>query len=236
MDVMVKIEKEEKQYKKSRIIFIMDRSGSMASIKSEAEGGFNSFVEDQAAEPGEATLTLINFDDKIETVHYELDIKHVPKYKLHPRGMTALYDAIGVTVTEFLATDDPDVKTIVQILTDGEENSSKKFTQQSVKALLEKVQAENGWDVLFVGANIDSKQYAQGLGISGAHAADFSYDSNGAKAAMKSMSLGASSLRGFSKTYADGTVMNARSIDMTKVYADASVATDLVDAVTDTIS
>ena len=220
MDIKVKVKKEEKQYKKSRIIFIMDRSGSMGNIETEAESGFNTFVEDQAAEPGEATMTLVEFDNKIEVTYQDLDIRQVPKYVIQPRGMTALYDAIGKTVTEYLATDDPEVKTIVQILTDGEENASQYYSQEAVKSLLEKVQAENGWDVMFVGANIDAKQYASNLGISGAHASGFSYDSAGAAAVMKSMSLGASVARGFSKLYDDGTVMNMASLDMTKVYAD----------------
>ena len=213
----------------TEMVFIIDRSGSMGGLEKDTIGGFNSMLKEQQAVEGEAIVTTVLFDNRYELLHDRIDIRAVSpltEKNYTVGGNTALLDALGKTirkireVQEHTAEDYRAEKILFIIITDGEENASQYYSQEAVKSLLEKVQAENGWDVMFVGANIDAKQYASNLGISGAHASGFSYDSAGAAAVMKSMSLGASVARGFSKLYGDGTVMNMASLDMTKVYSD----------------
>ena len=77
------------------ITLVVDRSGSMDEVREDAEGGVNTFIRQQAKEPGEALLTLVQFDTEYEFLHSGVPIQDVPKYELVPRGMTALLDAVG---------------------------------------------------------------------------------------------------------------------------------------------
>ena len=115
------------------ITMVIDRSGSMQSIRSDAEGGINSFIEQQKQEPGEANVTLVQFDADYEFVHSGVPIRQVPAFKLVPRGSTALLDAVGRAINEtgarLAAMDEvqrPGLVVFV-IVTDGEENSSREF-------------------------------------------------------------------------------------------------------------
>ena len=121
------------------ITLVVDRSGSMQEIRSDAEGGVNAFVEKQAEEPGEALLTLVQFDTEYDFVHKGVPIDKVPKYELHPRGATALLDAVGRAINETgerlakMAEPDRPGLVIVVIMTDGLENSSREFTKSKSK-------------------------------------------------------------------------------------------------------
>jgi uncharacterized protein YegL len=216
---MIQIKKE--QPTNARIVFILDRSGSMRSIARDTIGGFESFLETQKEQPGSATVTLVQFDDQYQVDYKDIDINEVPKLQFTPRGWTALYDAIGKTVSEMMAEKQPeDTKTIIVILTDGEENRSTEYTYGSVQNLLKEAQDSLGWEVIFVGANIDAVKTASSLGIKASNSVTFDYTSKGAVDVMAAVSYATSSLRGRSFSYADGSTLDAQNLDMSKMYAD----------------
>jgi len=112
------------------ITLVVDRSGSMEAIRADAEGGVNTFLTDQAAQPGEALVTLVQFDTHYEFVHRGVPVKQVPRYQLVPRGGTALLDAVGRAINETgerlskMAEADRPGLVVFVVMTDGEENSS----------------------------------------------------------------------------------------------------------------
>ena len=175
------------------IILIADRSGSMSSIREDAQGGINEFVREQQKQ-GNANFTLVEFDTEIDAVYKQTDIKNVADYQLLPRGGTALYDAIGFT----LANAD-NIKTtgkkICVIVTDGGENASREWEQKNVFDRIESLK-EKGWDFLFLAANQDAMATGMGLGISYGETVTFGYDSQGTKDAYAVASTYTSNLRG----------------------------------------
>jgi uncharacterized protein YegL len=214
--------KSKKAPKNTRIFFILDRSGSMASIADETIGGFNAFVEAQKAVPGKATLSLVQFDHEYLVVHNGVPLQDVPlldKTTFVPRGMTALYDAVGRTIAQFKDDNPKDTKTIVTILTDGAENSSKEFTYSQISQMIKQVEADHGWEVMFLGANMNAQVVAANMGIKASSSVTFDYSKVGAVSAMSSINAATSSLRGMSMNYADGSSVND-SLDMSKLYAD----------------
>jgi hypothetical protein len=152
------------------IAIVLDRSGSMQSVKTDTEGGLKAFLDAQRDAPGDTTVSLYQFDTEHETVYENLALDQVPEYKLIPRGGTALLDAIGFTVAavkakiKALGPDDRPGEVIMVILTDGEENSSREYTLPAVKKLIEK-RREKGWQVLFLGADQDAITVAANMGI-----------------------------------------------------------------------
>jgi len=200
---------------KARLVFVLDRSGSMNNIKNEAIGGFNAFVDGQKKVPGEADITLVIFDNIIETIHSRVGLNHVPvltEEVYTPRGMTALYDAIGVTITKCLEEKvSDDTKTILAILTDGEENSSKEFSGSTVASLISKVEKEHNWEVLFLGANIDVQKMATTLNIQGGKFASFT-------ASAKGMADTYSALNSAATTYRSMGAAACAAVDMQDLY------------------
>jgi hypothetical protein len=162
------------------ITIVLDRSGSMASVRSDVEGGFTRFLEDQRALPGECTLSLTQFDSEaIEDVYTARPIREAPVMELHPRGMTPLLDAVGRTLTrtrERLAAlperDRPE-RVLFLIITDGQENASREFSKAQVRELIERQRQVYQWDFIYLGANVDAFAEAGGLGIGAAQAAAF---------------------------------------------------------------
>ena len=166
----------------TEIVFILDRSGSMSSLTTDTIGGFNSFIDTQKQEDGEAILTTILFDDQYEILHNGVDIKTVKPLtskEYSARGMTALLDAIGKTINTVgerlnkTNEDDKPSKVIFVITTDGQENSSKEFTQSKVKEMIEHQTNNYSWQFMFLGANIDAVSTAQSFGISGQFASNY---------------------------------------------------------------
>jgi hypothetical protein len=164
------------------ITVILDRSGSMEACRSDAEGGLNHFIEEQKKAPGEALFTLIQFDNQYEFVHKGIPIQTVPHFTLHPRGCTALLDAIGRAINETgtrLAAMPEDQRpglVVLAILTDGMENASREFTQVKIKEMIEHQQHVYKWQFTYLGANQDAFQVAANYGIPLAGAANFSAD------------------------------------------------------------
>jgi len=147
---------------KTEIIIILDRSGSMQTIASDVEGNLVRFVKEQAELPDEGYLTLVRFDDIVERVFTAKPLKEVDMADLvvAPRNMTALFDAIGKTISESKerfekAAQKPD-KVIVAILTDGQENQSREYSRDSIRDIISDMEKKYSWEFVFMGANIDS--------------------------------------------------------------------------------
>ena len=153
------------------ISFILDRSGSMSSIKSDTEGGFNTFLAEQKKVDGECTVNLYQFDSHYEVVYENIPVADAPELLLTPRGNTALLDAIGRTVEgrgayyATLAEDQRPEHVIMVIMTDGEENASKEYTLDMIKSMLEHQQDAYHWQVIYLGANQDAIKVGAQMGI-----------------------------------------------------------------------
>ena len=161
------------------ITLVVDRSGSMEEVREDAEGGVNAFIAEQSKEPGEALLTLVQFDTEYEFLHKGVPIAQVTKYQLTPRGMTALLDAVGRAINETgerLAKMDEAARpglVVFVVMTDGLENSSKEFTKDRLKEMIERQQKEYHWHFTFLGANQDAFAEAGDMGIHAAGVANY---------------------------------------------------------------
>lgn len=174
--------------KLTEMVFILDRSGSMGGLESDTIGGYNSLLAKQQQEEGEALITTVLFDDRVEIVHDRVDIKAVAPLtdkEYYVRGCTALLDALGSSIArvannhrrmkeEFR----PD-KVIFVVTTDGMENASREYTYKKVKQMVEHEKEKYGWEFLFLGANIDSAETAGRMGIDADHAVNYHADSRG---------------------------------------------------------
>ncbi len=190
----------------THISFVLDRSGSMQSMVNDAIGGFNAFLAEQQAFPGEATFTLAQFDNIYELLYPFAniqDVKPLTKETFVPRGSTALLDAIGKCVNEtgkhLAATPEParPEKVLFVILTDGEENSSREFNHHQINDMITQQQNVYKWQFIFLAANQDAIASASRLGIDTTGGAVMGYTSqDGAAApAMAKMSSLVSSYR-----------------------------------------
>lgn len=154
------------------ITVVMDRSGSMNSCRSDAEGGLNTFIQKQKEDLGETLFTLIQFDTEYEFVHKGTNIKDVPHCTLEPRGWTALLDAVGRAISETgsrlekMEEKDRPAFVVFVIITDGYENSSKEFSKEKIKEMVEQQQNTYKWKFIFMGANCDAFKEAKSIGIS----------------------------------------------------------------------
>lgn len=153
------------------IAVLLDRSGSMQTIKSDTEGGLAAYFEEQRKVDRTVRVTLAQFDTDYESVYSNVPIDEVPAPVLQPRGGTALYDAIGKLITDLGAElaarpeDERPGTVIVVVLTDGHENSSREWTHAAVRSLIEQQQNVYSWDFLFLGANMDAVAIGSGLGF-----------------------------------------------------------------------
>ena len=151
------------------VLMITDMSGSMGSLAEDVRGGFNSFLDEQAAKGSDQKYTVVLFDHAYMPLCSDVEIKDVPrltKDNYMPRGMTALLDAVGRTVAGFdiskLGDDD---KLILVIQTDGFENASKEYSTVGIKALLDKCRQTGKFREIYIGAGVDSWSQAQAMGM-----------------------------------------------------------------------
>ncbi|MCQ2107553.1 MAG: hypothetical protein MJZ05_02170 [Fibrobacter sp.] len=172
----------------TEMVFIMDRSGSMAGLEKDTIGGFNSTIEKQKQEPGEAIVSTVLFDNEMEVLHDRIPIANVPAMtdkEYYARGCTALLDAVGLAihhignVHKYARDEDRPEKTIFVITTDGYENASHIYTAKKVKEMVERQKSKYGWEFIFLGANIDAVETARGFGIAEDRAANFVNDDAG---------------------------------------------------------
>ena len=171
----------------SELVFVLDRSGSMGGLESDTIGGFNGMLAKQKKEDGEANVTTVLFDDQVEIIHDRFPIaavKPLTDDDYYVRGLTALLDAVGSTVKKIenvqkrLPEDLKAEKVIFVITTDGQENSSNEYTATIVRRMIEAHQ-EQGWQFIFMGANMDAVTEAERLGISRKHAVSYRNDAEG---------------------------------------------------------
>jgi len=176
------------------ITLIVDRSGSMQSCRSDAEGGINTFIEEQKTADGDAVFTLVQFDTEYEFVHNAVPIDNITQYKLVPRGMTALLDAVGRAINEVgdrlekVGEEERPACVIVVIVTDGHENSSHEFSKSQIKEMIERQQSDYNWKFMFLGADQEAFSDAAAMGIS--LSSTLVYDVNNVRTAYKAASSG----------------------------------------------
>lgn len=161
------------------ITVVLDRSGSMASCRADAEGGLNTFIDKQKKEPGSAIFTLVQFDDKYDFVHRGIPISEVPKCTLEPRGSTALLDAVGKAIAETgqrlkaMPENQRPGLVVFVIVTDGGENSSVEYRKDQIKQMIALQQNVYKWQFTFLGANQDAFAEAGSLAIHTAGIANY---------------------------------------------------------------
>lgn len=187
----------------TELVFILDRSGSMSSLKSDTVGGFNSMLEKQKKNEGEAYVTTVLFNNEIAYVHDRAGISSVRPMTdddYVPAGTTALIDAIGETVRhisdihKYAREEDVPEHTMFIITTDGLENASHRFSSDEVKKMIIE-KKEEGWEFLFLGANIDAVETAKRFGISEDRAVTYLSDKEGTALNYEVMSEAVSSMR-----------------------------------------
>lgn len=193
----------------TEIVVVMDKSGSMAPRQNDAIGGFNQFLTDQQKQPGEANLTLIQFDTTYNVVCSGKSIKDVAPLTpetYRPGGGTALNDALarGIIETGKRLADTPEAerpqKVICVVITDGEENSSKEHTKEQVQEMVKHQEEKYDWAFIYLGANVDAFHAAAQLGIKGNMAVAFLANAIGTRSAYAASSEAVSSYRSGGKS------------------------------------
>lgn len=228
----MKITVDKQPTESTRIIFLLDRSTSMSRIREEAVSGFNQYLKEQQESEGFAKISLIFFDSSYHVLYDNLDVKNAPSifcgpingdaikspYVYVPQGMTSLYDYIHETIMRYKGTAKTGEKTIFAILTDGEDTSSQKHNYQTVQSAIKEVQDGMGWEILFLGANMNAKAFAASVGIKLSNVAQF--DVSNIEAAIGTMSFASNYYRGDSKTIlrASSAGVAGQSLDMTATY------------------
>lgn len=183
--------------KATELVFILDKSGSMAGLESDTIGGFNAMLKKQKEVPGECRITTVLFDNHYELLHDRIDLRAVgPMTEREYRvgGSTALLDAIGLTIEKLVSVQKNTAESyraenvMFVIITDGEENSSRRFSSDRVKAMIEHEKEKYGWEFVFLGANIDAVETAGKFGISADRAVDYVPDGRGTELNFQMMS------------------------------------------------
>lgn len=172
----------------TEIVFILDRSGSMAGLEEDTIGGFNSMIQKQQGEAGEAFVSTVLFDNYSEVIHDRVDIRKVQpltRKEYYVRGCTALLDAVGKAihhignVHKYAREEDRPEKTLFVITTDGMENASREYSYDKVRKMIARQKERYDWEFLFLGANIDAAKEAARFGISEDRAANYHADRQG---------------------------------------------------------
>ncbi len=181
----------------TEIVFILDRSGSMSGLERDTIGGYNSMLEKQKKEEGEAVISTVLFDDQTEVLHDRKDINEVEKItdrEYYVRGCTALLDAVGGAihhignVHKYARDEDRPEKTLFIITTDGMENASRRYTYDKVKKMVERQKEKYHWEFIFLGANIDAIEVAGRFGVAANRAVRYECDGAGTQLNFEVMS------------------------------------------------
>lgn len=181
----------------TELVFILDKSGSMSDLETDTIGGYNAMLEKQKAVEGECYITTVLFDNNYELLHDRIDIRAVSpitEKEYQVGGSTALLDAIGRTIHKISNAQKHTAdgyraeKVLFVIITDGEENSSREYSAEKIKALIEQQKKNYGWEFIFLGANIDAVETAGRFGISANRAQNYHADREGVELNFRVMS------------------------------------------------
>jgi uncharacterized protein YegL len=180
----------------TELVFILDKSGSMSGLEADTIGGYNGMLTKQQAIDGQCHITTVLFDNNYELLHDRIDIKAVSpitEKEYFVGGSTALLDAIGRTIHKIgnaqkhTADAFRAEKVLVVIITDGEENSSREYSAERVKQMIERQKAQYGWEFIFLGANIDAVETAGYFGIAPDRAQNYHADGEGSRVVYEEM-------------------------------------------------
>ena len=172
----------------TELVFILDRSGSMAGLEKDTIGGFNALIEKQRKEPGSAVVSTVLFDHESEVIHDRLPLERIlpmTDKEYYVRGCTALLDAVGGAihhignVHKYAREEDRPEKTLFVITTDGMENASRRYDYERVRKMIRRQKERYGWEFIFLGANIDAAAEAGRFGIAPERAANYHCDEAG---------------------------------------------------------
>ncbi|MBR6206550.1 MAG: VWA domain-containing protein [Oscillospiraceae bacterium] len=174
----------------TELVFILDRSGSMSGLEADTIGGFNSMLEKQKQEPGACWVNTVLFDHETQVLHDRVPLAQVQPItdrEYYVRGSTALLDAVGgaidhiASIHRYARPEDVPEHTVFVITTDGYENASRRYSAQKVKEMIRRRKEKDGWEFLFLGANIDAVAAAGSIGIDESRAANFVNDAKGTR-------------------------------------------------------
>lgn len=174
--------------KRTELVFILDQSGSMSGLESDTIGGYNAFLKKQAAIDSPCLITTVLFNDRYRLLHDRIDIRAVSPLTdkdYQVGGSTALLDAMGQSINKLMGIQkqtSPDYRAdqvLFVIITDGQENSSREYSLDRIKKMVEEQQKADGWEFIFLGANIDAITTAQAFGIGPDRAVDYLSDHEG---------------------------------------------------------
>ena len=192
----------------TEVVFILDRSGSMAGLERETIGGFNSLLEKQKKEEGEALISTVLFDNVSEVLHDRVPVSRIAPMtdkEYYVRGCTALLDAVGGAihhignVHKYAREEGCPEKTLFVITTDGLENASHHYSAKRVREMIQRQKERYGWEFLFLGANIDAVREAAKFGIDEECAVDYHCDSVGTELNYEVLSAAVSQVRSSGK-------------------------------------
>ncbi len=188
----------------TELVFILDRSGSMAGLESDTIGGFNAMIEKQKKEDGECYISTVLFDNVSEVLHDRVkfsDIKPMTDKEYTVRGCTALIDALGGAIHhignihKYARPEDVPEHTMFIITTDGMENASQRYSSEQVKKMIERQKEKYGWEFLFIGANIDAVETARRYGINEDRAVNYNADAKGTGILYESVACAVTNVR-----------------------------------------
>ena len=189
--------------KKTELIFILDRSGSMGGLESDTIGGFNATINDQKTLEEETRVTTILFDNFFEVLHDRIDLQNLPtltEKDYFVRGSTALYDAVALGINKIVNVqkqtkqDGRADKVIMVIITDGYENSSRETNAAMLHKMIDDCK-KDGWEFLFLGADIDAQAAAGAIGIESSRASNFVKDAQGVQVQYDSLNVAIRTMR-----------------------------------------
>ena len=188
----------------TELVFILDRSGSMAGLEADTISGFNAMLAKQQKAEGEAIVTTVLFDHQYELLHDRINVKGISPMTdedYEVRGTTALLDAIGFTIQKIVnvqkktSEEERAEKVLFVITTDGMENASHEFTADKIKKMVQHQKEKYGWEFLFLGANIDAVTTAAKFGIEEDFAVDYHSDEVGTQLNYEAVNEAVSNLR-----------------------------------------
>ena len=202
--IRLKTENDISKAETTEMVFILDRSGSMAGLETDTIGGFNAMIEKQKKQPGRAYVSTVLFDSATTVLHDRAElttVKPMTADDYFAGGCTALLDAIGGAINhignihKYARPEDIPAHTIFVITTDGLENASRRYSKSDIKRMIERQKSKYGWEFLFIGANIDAVDTAESFGIERSRAVNYHADKKGTKVVYDAISAPLTAMR-----------------------------------------